>query len=51
MALLAYDPGAAQRGLENDDDLPVWKFPPDFIGRLQKTLVEINPEWEGKKTR
>jgi esterase/lipase superfamily enzyme len=51
MALLAYDVGAAQRGLEKDESAPVWKFPPDFIQRLQKALVEINPQWEGTKTK
>ncbi len=45
MALLAYDLGAAQRGLEKDENLPVWMFPPDFIERLRKALAKINPEW------
>ena len=51
LALLAYDLGAAHRGLEKDEHLLVWKFPPDFIERLQKTLLNINPEWEGTTTQ
>ncbi|MGD8344572.1 MAG: alpha/beta hydrolase [Desulfobacterales bacterium] len=50
LALLAYDLGAAQRGLEKDERQTVWKFPPDFVERLQKALVDINPEWTGTKT-
>ena len=45
MALLAYDIGAAQRGLEQKENLLVWKFPPDYIERLQNVLAGINPEW------
>ena len=47
IALLGYDLGAAQRGLEKDEDLLVWTFPPDFIERLRKELAKINPEWAG----
>ncbi|MGD8342293.1 MAG: alpha/beta hydrolase [Desulfobacterales bacterium] len=50
MALLAYDLGAAQRGLEKGENQPVWTFPPDFIERLRKQLVEISPEWAGTTT-
>lgn len=42
--LLAYDIGAADRGLEKDENLPVWKFPPDFIKRLREVLVRMNPD-------
>lgn len=45
MALLAYDLDAAQRGLEKNENLPVWTYPPDFIERLRKALAKINPEW------
>ena len=45
MALLAYDLGAAQRGLEKEEKLPAWTYPPDYIERLRKALAEINPEW------
>jgi hypothetical protein len=47
IALLAYDLGAAQRGLQKDENLLIWTFPPDFIERLRKALAEINPEWAG----
>ena len=47
IALLGYDLGAAERGLEKRADLPVWTFPPDFIERLRKVLAEINPDWVG----
>ena len=47
LALLAYDIGAAERGLEKEENLLVWTFPPDFIERLRKTLVEIDPQLSG----
>lgn len=47
LALLAYDMGAAERGLEQEENLLVWTFPPDFIKRLRKALLEINPQLAG----
>ncbi len=47
MALLAYDLGAAQRGLVKDDRLLTWRYPPDFIERLRRQLAKMNPEWAG----
>ena len=47
MALLAYDLGAGQRGLEKEEKLPAWTYPPDYIERMRKQLAEINPEWAG----
>jgi esterase/lipase superfamily enzyme len=44
LTLLAYDMGAAERGLEKEENLPVWTFPPDFIERLRKAIVEMNPQ-------
>jgi len=49
IALLAYDIGAAERGLEKEANLLVWTFPPDFIERLRKVLAEINPDWAGAR--
>jgi hypothetical protein len=43
LTLLAYDIGAAERGLEKEENLLVWTFPPDFITRLRKLLTEMNP--------
>jgi esterase/lipase superfamily enzyme len=43
LTLLAYDIGAAERGLEKEENLLVWTFPPDFITRLRKVLTEMNP--------
>ena len=51
IALLAYDIGAAQRGLEKEENLLVWKFPPDFIQRLRKALAELNPNWVGAENK
>ncbi len=51
ISLLAYDLSAAQRGLEKDKKLLVWRFPPDFIARLRKALTKINPEWAGKQAK
>ena len=47
LTLLAYDLGAAERGLEKEEDLLVWTFPPDFIERLRKAVLEINPQLAG----
>ena len=47
LALLAYDIGAAERGLEKKANLLVWTFPPDFIERLREVLKEMNPDWDG----
>ena len=47
LTILAYDMGAAERGLEKEANLPVWTFPPDFIERLRQVLAERNPDWEG----
>ena len=47
LTLLAYDIGAAERGLEKEANLLVWTFPPDFIERLRQALTEINPDWAG----
>jgi hypothetical protein len=47
LTLLAYDIGAAERGLEKEENLLVWTFPPDFIERLRESLVEIDPQLAG----
>jgi len=43
LMLMAYDIGAAERGLQKDENLLVWTFPPDFIERLREVVVEQNP--------
>ncbi len=48
LALLAFDLDPAQRGLEKETDLLVWRFPPDYIERLQNTLMELNPDLAGE---
>jgi esterase/lipase superfamily enzyme len=48
LTYLAYNVGPARRGLVKAvDDLPVWTFPPDYIERLRKVLVEMNPSLAG----
>jgi esterase/lipase superfamily enzyme len=47
LTLLAYDMGAAERGLKKEENLLVWTFPPDFIERLRKAIVEMNPQLAG----
>jgi esterase/lipase superfamily enzyme len=47
LTLLAFDIGAAERGLEKEANLLVWTFPPDFIERLRKAVLEINPHLAG----
>ncbi|MGD9037933.1 MAG: hypothetical protein PVF10_15330, partial [Syntrophobacterales bacterium] len=48
LTLLAYDMGATERGLEKEENLLVWTFPPDFIERLRKAIVEMNPQLAGR---
>ena len=43
---LAYDLSPDERGLvRNDEGLPVWTFPPDYIDRLRDALIEANPDY------
>ena len=51
LALLSYDIGAAERGLEKETNLFVWTFPPDYIERLRKVLTEMNPDSAGAMGR
>ncbi len=41
--VLAFDIDPARRGLEEEADMLVWTFPPDYIERLRRTLLQINP--------
>ena len=43
LTLLAFDMDPAHRGLVKLDDMPVWTFPPDYIERLRRALLEMNP--------
>jgi hypothetical protein len=48
LTYLAYNIDPARRGLvKAADDVPVWTFPPDYIERLRKVLLEINPSLAG----
>ena len=47
IALLGYDIGAAERGLEKETHLLTWTFPPDYIERLRKVLAKLHPGWAG----
>ncbi len=44
LTLLAFDLDPEQRGLVKKTALPVWTFPPDYIERLQATLIKSNPD-------
>ena len=44
LTLLAFNLDPAQRGLEKEGELLVWRFPPDYIERLQKELMRLNPD-------
>ncbi len=49
LTYLAYNIDPARRGLvKAADDVPVWTFPPDYIERLRKVLLEINPSLAGE---
>ena len=47
LALLAYDIDPTRRGLVKHANLPVWTFPPDYVERLRKTLLEVSPRLAG----
>lgn len=51
LTLLAFNLDPARRGLEKDANQLVWKFPSDYIDRLQKTLLELHPELTTNLTR
>ena len=40
---LMYNLSPAERGLVQPEDLPLWDFPDDYVERLRKSLVEVNP--------
>lgn len=40
-----YDLSPEQRGLVEQEDLPVFTFPPDYISRLWKAIESVDPEF------
>ncbi|MEA3468327.1 MAG: hypothetical protein U9R57_08920 [Thermodesulfobacteriota bacterium] len=42
---LSYGLKPKQRGLADEESLPVYTFPPDFINRLWDTLEKVDPEF------
>jgi len=40
-----YDLTPVQRGLVEQDDLPVFSFPPDYITRLWNAIEDVDPEF------
>lgn len=47
LTALAYDIEPVRRGLVKADDEPVWTFPPDYVERLRRVLLELNPRLGG----
>ena len=45
---LTYGLGPAQRGLEEQDDMPVYTFPPDYIERLWNAIEAVDPSFAEK---
>jgi esterase/lipase superfamily enzyme len=43
LTTLMYDLSPEQRGLERTDEWPIWVFPSDYITRLTKKMIEVNP--------
>ncbi len=43
LTTLMYDLSPEQRGLERTDEWPIWVFPSDYIARLTKKLIALNP--------
>ena len=44
---LLYDLSPEDRGLELDEQMPIWEFPPDYVERLRNSLLEVNPAFGG----
>jgi esterase/lipase superfamily enzyme len=44
LTTLLYDLEPEQRGLVRGENLPLWRFPPDYLERLRSALREANPE-------
>jgi hypothetical protein len=42
---LYYGLAPQQRGLVEQDDLPVYTFPSDYISRLWSAIENVNPEF------
>jgi hypothetical protein len=40
-----YDLTPEQRGLVEQDDLPIFTFPPDYITRLWNAIEKVDPEF------
>jgi hypothetical protein len=40
---LMYDLEPEERGLVKPSEFPEWHFPPDYVERLRKSLVDIDP--------
>jgi len=45
---LYYGLSPQQRGLVEEDDLPVYTFPPDYIERLWDAIEDVDPEFARK---
>ena len=44
LATLRYELPPAQRGLVQDPDTGIWEFPPDYLARLQGSIVSADPD-------
>ena len=42
---LAYGLSPEQRGLVEQDELPVYTFPPDYIERLWEAIDDVDPDF------
>jgi hypothetical protein len=40
---LRYGLRPAQRGLEQRDESPIWRFPKDYVARSDAALLRVNP--------
>jgi hypothetical protein len=40
---LRYDLSPSARGLVQNENSPVWDFPPDYINRLRNAIIKANP--------
>ncbi|MEJ2604769.1 MAG: hypothetical protein P8172_16060, partial [Gammaproteobacteria bacterium] len=41
---LRYGLAPGERGLVRREDSPIWRFPPDYLSRLERILWDVNPD-------
>ncbi len=47
LSTLMYSLSPQERGLVREGNSPLWTFPPDYIAKLRRKLIEVNPDLAG----